>query len=124
MKIAHPACLLALLLCSSAAAAEEKLRDLAPDRPDTTESPQTVDKGHFQLEMTFADFTRNAQKGSDRHSHTWAFADTNMKFGLTESDDIQFIMSPYGYESGDMPSSSFPTKRFLPVSRSQTEAWT
>jgi Putative MetA-pathway of phenol degradation len=104
MKLAPPTCLLALLISVSASAAEEKkLRDLAPDRPDTTESPQTVDKGHFQLEMTFADFTRNAQKGSDRHSHTWAFADTNMKFGLTESDDIQFVMSPYGYENSGMP---------------------
>ena len=33
------------------------MRELTPDRPDKTESPYTVDAGHFQLEMDFANFT-------------------------------------------------------------------
>ena len=36
---------------------ENLLRDLSPDRPDATESPYTVDAGHYQLEMDFANFT-------------------------------------------------------------------
>ena len=33
---------------------EALLRELSPDRPDKTESPYTVDAGHFQLGMDFA----------------------------------------------------------------------
>jgi hypothetical protein len=35
------------------------LRELATDRPDKTESPTTVDAGHFQFEMDFATFTHH-----------------------------------------------------------------
>ncbi len=36
---------------------ENLMRELSPDRPDETESPYTVDAGHYQLEMDFANFT-------------------------------------------------------------------
>ena len=35
------------------------MRELTPDRPDKTESPYTVDAGHFQVEMSFVEFTKN-----------------------------------------------------------------
>src|SRR5213592_1877389 len=38
------------------------LRELTPDRPDKTESPYTVDAGHFQLEMDVLNYTY------DRHT--------------------------------------------------------
>lgn len=67
----------------------ELRRDMSPDRPDTTESPITVDAGTVQLEMSFFDLSRN---GSQR---TWAVAPFNLKLGLTESMDIQFVLDPY-----------------------------
>ena len=39
------------------------MRELTPDRPDKTESPYTVDAGHFQLEMSFVEFTLNQSDG-------------------------------------------------------------
>src|SRR5687767_2381830 len=39
------------------------MREMSTDRPDTTESPRTVDAGHFQLEMSFVDFTREDEDG-------------------------------------------------------------
>ena len=33
------------------------MREMSTDRPDQTESAYTVDAGHFQLEMDFANFT-------------------------------------------------------------------
>src|SRR4051794_30904511 len=38
------------------------MRELSADRPDRTESPFTVDAGHFQVEMDFINFTY------DRHN--------------------------------------------------------
>src|SRR4051812_34291284 len=35
----------------------ELLRDLSVDGPGATETPYTVDAGHFQIEMTFVDYT-------------------------------------------------------------------
>src|SRR5687767_4843881 len=32
------------------------MRDLATDRPDVTESPYTVDAGHFQAELSFIEY--------------------------------------------------------------------
>src|ERR1700690_3325848 len=43
---------------------ENLMRDLSPDRPDGTESPFTVDAGHYQLEMDFANFTYNKTGGT------------------------------------------------------------
>ena len=32
---------------------DEYMREMSPDRPDKTDSPFTVDAGHFQLEMDY-----------------------------------------------------------------------
>src|ERR1035437_10086184 len=39
------------------------MRELTPDRPDKTESPYTVDAGHYQLEMSFVEFTKSQSDG-------------------------------------------------------------
>ncbi|OGV70348.1 MAG: hypothetical protein A3K19_08540 [Lentisphaerae bacterium RIFOXYB12_FULL_65_16] len=102
MKTFFTASVLSLCLCAVAATAEEKLRDLAPDRPDTTESAYTVDAGHWQLETSFADFTRD-RDGGGSHTHSWAFADSNIKYGLTAQDDLQFVVSPFAFEQSGTP---------------------
>jgi hypothetical protein len=65
------ACLVGLSCISSAAMAQEKgryslfdptpdqlLRDMTTDRPDTTESPFTVDAGRLQVETNLLGFSR------------------------------------------------------------------
>ena len=37
----------------------ELMRELSPDRPDATESPLTVDAGHFVIEASIFDWRRN-----------------------------------------------------------------
>jgi hypothetical protein len=71
---------------------EDALRELSPDRPDVTESPYTVDAGHFQLEMDFANFTRDASGGIE--TQTWNVAPFNFKIGLLNDVDLQL-----GYDS-------------------------
>lgn len=41
-----------------------RMRELSPDRPDKTESPYTVDAGHFQLEMGFANYAYDQTGGA------------------------------------------------------------
>jgi len=71
----------------------EKLRDLEADRPDATESPRTVDAGHFQIETSLLGYSRDRSSGEKFES--WAWAETNIKYGLNDSMDLQLIFSPY-----------------------------
>jgi len=73
----------------------DRLRPMSTDRPDQTESPYTVDAGHFQLEMDFvtAAFTRRASMRTEERS----IAPVNLKLGLLNNVDLQFVLDPYSY---------------------------
>ncbi|MEO7098598.1 MAG: transporter [Luteolibacter sp.] len=72
---------------SISAAAE--LRPLSTDRPDTTESPYTVDPGHLQFEMELANWTRN---GNERE---FSLGELNSKIGLDAATDLQVVIPFY-----------------------------
>ncbi len=61
------------------------LRDLSPDRPDATESPITLDAGHFALEASLFDYRR------DRGQETFTYGSLNFKAGLSSQLDLQAI---------------------------------
>ena len=42
-----------------------EMRELSADRPDVTESPKTVDAGHFQLELSFLEYARERDGAAD-----------------------------------------------------------
>jgi hypothetical protein len=69
------------------------MREMATDRPDVTESPYTVDAGHFQVEMSFIDFTRDRSDGVT--TETVVAAPFNAKVGLLNNVDLQFVLDPY-----------------------------
>lgn len=69
------------------------LRELSPDRPDKTESPFTLDAGHFMLEMDFANFTYDQTAGAT--TRVWNIAPFNLKAGLLNNVDLQFGFDNY-----------------------------
>ncbi len=71
------------------------MRELTPDRPDKTESPYTVDAGHFQLEMDAVTFTLKRSK--DERTGAWNVAPVNFKVGMLNNVDLQFIFDNYLY---------------------------
>lgn len=72
---------------------ETKLRELSPDRPDKTESPYTLDAGHFMVEMDFANYTYNQSDGPT--TKTWNIAPLNLKVGLLNNVDWQLVFDDY-----------------------------
>ena len=88
--------LLALMTLGSQVNAEA-LRELETDRPDATESPVTVDKGHFQLESSFFSGSKNVSDGT--RTEVWSIAETNLKYGLTDAMDLQLVWTPYVKET-------------------------
>lgn len=73
------------------------MREMSTDRPDQTESPYTVDAGHFQIEMDAANGTidRDQSNGGDVRSQVWNFGGLNLKAGLLNNVDIQFVLDGY-----------------------------
>lgn len=74
-------------------------REMSTDRPDKTESPYTVDAGHYQVEMDLVNYAY------DRHNpdHTatrvdsFSIAPINFKVGLLNNVDVQFVVETYNH---------------------------
>jgi hypothetical protein len=75
------------------------LRELATDRPDKTESPTTVDAGHFQIEMAFATFTQDQMNGVS--AKTWNIAPFNLRVGLLNDVELSLVFESYVHEDSE-----------------------
>lgn len=79
---------------SQVAAQAGKLRPLSTDRPDTTESPYTVDAGRFQFELEIAALTRDGGDSS------YGLGELNAKYGLDDFTDLQIVLPLYNHVVG------------------------
>jgi hypothetical protein len=70
------------------------MREFSIDRPDVTESPVTVDPGHFQFEGDLIKITGEDQW---RGLRTINFVSALYKMGLTHSWDIHIGIEPFNY---------------------------
>lgn len=64
-----------------------ELRPLSTDRPDTTESPHSVDAGHYQCEMELASWTRDGGEWTQ-----FTLGELNAKYGLNAATDLQVVV--------------------------------
>ena len=79
------------------------MRELNADRPDKTDCPFTVDAGHFQVEVDFANMTYNrpnSERGNVR-STALEIAPVNLKVGLLNNLDFQLVFTSYRWEKTD-----------------------
>ena len=68
------------------------MREFTTDRPDATESPYTVDAGHLQLETDLFKTEHFKTAGITSISNFYSMA--NIKMGITNSLDMQLVVSP------------------------------
>ncbi len=75
----------------------ELMREMSTDRPDQTESPYTVDAGHFQVELDLvvATFDRDRSDGGDVRTEVWGVIPLNLKVGLLNNVDLQLVLDTY-----------------------------
>ncbi len=76
---------------------KSQMRELSTDRPDKTESPYTVDAGHFQIEADIVTFSTDKSRdaGVTTESNSLGTMVSNLKVGLTNSMDLQVVVAPY-----------------------------
>jgi hypothetical protein len=72
----------------------DQMREMSTDRPDTTESPYSVDAGHVQIETTLFGFAK------DGGVESYSFGETNFKLGLTNRTDLQLVVPFYERQEG------------------------
>ncbi len=75
----------------------EFMREMSTDRPDKTESPYTVDAGHFQFEMDVLNYSydRYNTARADVRVESLAIAPINLKAGLCNRVDLQLVVQSY-----------------------------
>ena len=73
------------------------LREMNTDRPDKTESPYTLDAGHFQLEMDLVSYSYDGytEPAGGARTESWAIAPFNIKAGLLNNVDLQLVVGTY-----------------------------
>lgn len=76
----------------------EDMREFSIDRPDVTESPITVDAGHFQLE---ADLIKWTLEDRGKGGRTVSFMNGLYKMGLSHSWDIHIGVEAYNLYQDD-----------------------
>ncbi|MEQ2006613.1 MAG: transporter [Limisphaerales bacterium] len=89
------------------------LREMSTDRPDKTESPYTVDAGHFQIEMDLVNYSYD-KHNPDRDGklvRTWGIAPINLKVGLLNNLDVQFVLQPHTYVHTSDPAAGVSKQR-------------
>lgn len=74
-----------------------EMREMETDRPDVTESPYTVDAGHFQLETDLVRSIR--EKTETTQTNTFLINQMNLKIGITGSTAVQIGFQTYGRQS-------------------------
>jgi hypothetical protein len=78
-------------------APRQELREMGTDRADQTQSPYTLDAGHFQGELDFCEGTLERQRfdGADRSSSLWSVAPFTLKLGLLRRAELDFGIEPH-----------------------------
>ncbi len=69
------------------------MREMSTDRPDTTESPYTVDAGHFQFELGLAEYAYDDDGGA--RTEALGVLTSNIKAGLLNNVDLQLVFTLY-----------------------------
>lgn len=79
------------------------MRPMSTDRPDLTETPYTVDAGHFQIEMDLLNYAYDCPNTDNGHVRTDAYsiASVNLKLGLCNYADFQLLLNPWIYVHTD-----------------------
>lgn len=76
---------------------KEQMREMATDRPGITETPITVDAGHFQYETAL--FSYGIERAEGVKTKTFTINELDFHVGLTKSTALQLMFDAYTIEN-------------------------
>ena len=71
---------------------KDQMRELSTDRPDTTESPYSVDAGHYQVEVEALSFAKDKTGGVTTKTIN---SSINAKVGIDNRSDLQVVLEVF-----------------------------
>lgn len=71
---------------------KDQMRELSTDRPDTTESPYSVDAGHYQFEVEALSYGKDKSEGVTTKTINSVI---NAKVGLNNRSDLQVVLEVF-----------------------------
>ncbi len=84
------------------------MREMATDRPGITETPITVDAGHFQYESGL--FSYGIERAEGTKTKRYTINDLDLHIGLTNSTGFQVLLSSYVIENEKEQSTGMKTR--------------
>ncbi len=82
------------------------LRDMTTDRPDVTESPFTIDAGRIQIETQAFGYSNSRRDADGILTRDYEIGTTNVRLGLTNFTEVNFVWQPFGIERRTGPAVS------------------
>ena len=76
---------------------DDQLRTLETDRPTKSNSPYTVDAGHFQYESDIVNSTYDHYSYGRTTTSDTLVADPVLKLGLTNQTDLEIALAPFNF---------------------------
>jgi hypothetical protein len=77
----------------------DELREFWPDRPYVTDSPYTVDPGHWQLEAGLFEYMRDRYTSDNQpRLDSFAFGDMEIRLGVTSYAEAEALFTAYTYK--------------------------
>jgi hypothetical protein len=78
-------------------APDTQLRDMDTDRPNVTNTPHTIDAGHWQLETGVMDYSyyRDDSSGENVRSNHFAFGQFNFRLGVRDNLELNAVVDAY-----------------------------
>lgn len=70
-----------------------QLRDMETDRPNTANSPRTIDAGHVQIETGIVSYSY--YQSSFAPFAAWTFGETNFRLGVLNNLELNVVLDPY-----------------------------
>lgn len=75
----------------------DQMRSFSTDRPTKSETPYTVDAGHYQYEADFLNWTHDHNNTSGTTTSNLLVADPTLKVGLTNKTDLEMALAPINF---------------------------
>jgi hypothetical protein len=72
----------------------DQLRSMATDRPNVTNTPQTIDAGHLQVEAGFFDYARS-RTNAPSPPRSLVFGHTNFRSGVLDNLEVNAAIDSY-----------------------------